>query len=173
MEKQPERSWCLKNWGKAALQNLRMALMVIALAMLTGDAHAIVGSAVVAFKAQTQEQRKLATLRPAFREQVVEMLELARASWPDRRIVITEAYRPQRRQDALYKQGRHVTAVRKSKHTEGLAVDVYFVTTIGGLIIPYEGAPYDELGVIGESVGMRWGGRWKQPFDPGHFEARS
>lgn len=26
------------------------------------------------------------------------------------------------------------------------------------------------IGEIGESVGLRWGGRWKQPYDPGHLE---
>lgn len=26
------------------------------------------------------------------------------------------------------------------------------------------------LGLIGESLGLRWGGRWKVPVDPGHFE---
>lgn len=26
------------------------------------------------------------------------------------------------------------------------------------------------LGAIGEMLGLRWGGRWKKPHDPGHFE---
>jgi len=26
------------------------------------------------------------------------------------------------------------------------------------------------IGMIGESIGLRWGGRWKSPHDPGHFE---
>lgn len=26
------------------------------------------------------------------------------------------------------------------------------------------------LGAIGEGLGLRWGGRWKDPHDPGHFE---
>lgn len=29
---------------------------------------------------------------------------------------------------------------------------------------------WQKVGVIGESLGLRWGGRWKQPHDPGHFE---
>jgi hypothetical protein len=24
--------------------------------------------------------------------------------------------------------------------------------------------------VIGEQLGLRWGGRWRHPYDPGHFE---
>ena len=26
------------------------------------------------------------------------------------------------------------------------------------------------IGEIGESLGLRWGGRWKKPHDPGHLE---
>ena len=26
------------------------------------------------------------------------------------------------------------------------------------------------MGEIGERLGLRWGGRWERPFDPGHFE---
>lgn len=115
------------------------------------------------------EEAKLQTLQPEFRSRVVEMLDLARASWPDKKIVIAEAYRSQARQDRLYKKGAATTTVKKSKHTEGLAVDVYFVDARGA-IIPYGKAPYDELGIIGESVGLCWGGRWKTPFDPGHFQ---
>ena len=29
---------------------------------------------------------------------------------------------------------------------------------------------WDVLGAIGEGLGLRWGGRWFDPHDPGHFE---
>lgn len=29
---------------------------------------------------------------------------------------------------------------------------------------------WKKLGEIGEGLKLRWGGRWKDPFDPGHFE---
>ena len=29
---------------------------------------------------------------------------------------------------------------------------------------------WTKIGLIGEKLGLRWGGRWKQPHDPGHFE---
>ena len=29
---------------------------------------------------------------------------------------------------------------------------------------------WTKIGLIGEKLGLRWGGRWKRPFDPGHFE---
>lgn len=118
---------------------------------------------------QAGEKEKLKELKPEFRRRVVEMLELARVSWPDKKIVIAEAYRSQARQNRLYKKGAATTTVRKSKHTEGLAADIYFVDKTGA-IIPYGKAPYDELGTIAESVGLCWGGRWKTPFDPGHFQ---
>ena len=51
-----------------------------------------------------------------------------------------------------------------------MALDVYFV--YGGKILSYEDAPYKELGELGESLGFEWGGRWKKPFDPGHFQYR-
>lgn len=31
---------------------------------------------------------------------------------------------------------------------------------------------WTRIGLIGEKLGLRWGGRWKQPFDPGHFELK-
>jgi hypothetical protein len=27
-----------------------------------------------------------------------------------------------------------------------------------------------KIGVEGEKLGLRWGGRWRKPYDPGHFE---
>ena len=29
---------------------------------------------------------------------------------------------------------------------------------------------WTKIGLIGEKMGLRWGGRWKKPHDPGHFE---
>jgi hypothetical protein len=29
---------------------------------------------------------------------------------------------------------------------------------------------WSRIGKIGESLGLRWGGRWKDPHDPGHVE---
>ena len=28
------------------------------------------------------------------------------------------------------------------------------------------------IGEIGEALGLRWGGRWRSPYDPGHLELR-
>ncbi len=32
------------------------------------------------------------------------------------------------------------------------------------------GAAWDAIGEVGEAAGLRWGGRWKDPHDPGHLE---
>lgn len=67
-----------------------------------------------------------------------------------------------------------VSWTTRSKHLDGLAID----------IVPYDqydlhgadklkwdnGDPvWTKLGLIGESLGLRWGGRWTQK-DMGHFE---
>jgi hypothetical protein len=114
---------------------------------------------------------KLSQLQPAFREKVERLLEITRAHFTADELMVSETFRPQKRQDMLFKKGKHVTTVKKSKHTLGLAVDIYFVKN--GKILDYGKAPYDEMGEIAESLDMTWGGRWKVPFDPGHFEEKS
>jgi hypothetical protein len=29
---------------------------------------------------------------------------------------------------------------------------------------------WKKVGAVGEQLGLRWGGRWRNPYDPGHFE---
>jgi hypothetical protein len=29
---------------------------------------------------------------------------------------------------------------------------------------------WKKIGMLGERLGLRWGGRWRVPYDPGHFE---
>lgn len=58
--------------------------------------------------------------------------------------------------------------IARSKHQDGLAID----------LCPFKGdeldwdassQSYQHMGLIGESLGLIWGGRWKQR-DMGHFE---
>lgn len=56
----------------------------------------------------------------------------------------------------------------KSKHQYGLAVDV--VPIVNGKAVWDNVVLWRKVGVIGERLGLRWGGRWKHPYDPGHFE---
>ena len=67
------------------------------------------------------------------------------------------------------------SSVQHSRHQDGLAID----------ICPYsqwmeygedklqwrdDDPMWPKLGAIGEALGLRWGGRWRTPHDPGHFE---
>ena len=116
------------------------------------------------------EEEKLNQLTPEAQKVFTEFLKIARKQFPDHNIIVAETYRTQARQDKLYKKGRHVTAVKISNHTRRIAADIYFVE--GGKILAYEKAPYWELGLLGESLGLRCGMRWKTPFDPAHYELR-
>lgn len=69
---------------------------------------------------------------------------------------------------------RGVSWVTRSKHLDGLAIDVcpYSQYQLNGpdkLQWSADDPVWLKLGVIGEALGMRWGGRWKQR-DMGHFE---
>lgn len=70
---------------------------------------------------------------------------------------------------------RKVTKTMDSKHFHGTAFDVALVREGGCTWNLKEDmndndiADYDEIGPIGESVGLTWGGRWSWPDRP-HFQ---
>lgn len=93
------------------------------------------------------------------------------------KIKITDCFRSKAEQDALYAQGRTlpgsiVTNAKGSSyssfHMWGTAFD--FCRNDG------RGAFYDadgffaEVGKIGKSLGLEWGGDWKKPVDKPHFQ---
>ena len=87
---------------------------------------------------------------------------------------ITSGSRSMEEQQALYNQGRTtagkiITNAKpgKSKHNFGKAFDVAFVGKT-----PYpKNFDWTLIGEIGESVGLKWGGRWKgKKVDLLHFE---
>lgn len=70
--------------------------------------------------------------------------------------------------------GAPVTRARAgfSWHNFGRAFDVALASTVGTAMWPPADDPrWAQVGVMGESVGLEWGGRWKVP-DSGHFQAR-
>lgn len=86
--------------------------------------------------------------------------------------MFTSTRRTPEEQAELYAQGRTkpgkiVTYTRKGKHTAGKAFDIAILrdgkpcwdvkVSVNGNEIP----DYEEAGRIGESVGLRWGGRFK------------
>jgi hypothetical protein len=85
-------------------------------------------------------------------------------------IRITEGFRTAERQAELYAQGRTKPGkivtnanVGQSNHERGIAFDIVF-TKLG-----YDG-PWDLVGMLGKSFGLKWGGDWKGFPDRPHFE---
>lgn len=84
-------------------------------------------------------------------------------------IFITETYRPQIRQNELWEQGRTkpgkiVTWTMHSRHTSRRAWDI----ACNGCIL-YDIDTLNKAGAIAKSLGITWGGDWKDPDKP-HFE---
>jgi hypothetical protein len=110
----------------------------------------------------------LHSLHPYFRDKIVELIKACKVQGIE--LAIVESFRTHAKQSEYFGMGRKYTRSKggKSKHQYGLAVDV--VPVVDGV------AQWDDLklwrrvGVIGERMGLRWGGRWKAPFDPAHFE---
>lgn len=96
-------------------------------------------------------------------------------------LIITSTLRTPKEQDELYAQGRQgekknwkvVTNVPYpwSMHNWGLAFDVCVVKNIDGQMkADWNSKEYKRVGEIGKSLGLNWGGDWKEFVDLGHFE---
>jgi len=90
------------------------------------------------------------------------------------KIVISQTLRTKAEQDALYAQGRTktgniITMVQcpSSLHCWGVAFDIAVI--IEGKAV-WDTKYYDAIGPIGESLGLEWGGRWKNFVDRPHFQ---
>lgn len=93
-------------------------------------------------------------------------------------IIITETLRTEARQNDLYAQGRsgprrnwkRVTNARypQSLHSWGLAFD--FAVLIDGKINWQRVDLYNQVGHLGENLGLEWGGRWRTSADRPHFQ---
>lgn len=91
-------------------------------------------------------------------------------------MVLIEGYRTPARQNILASMGPHVTRARafQSYHQHGRAADSAFMRN-GKIVIserdPWAMKGYQQFGVVAESLGLTWGGRWKL-MDFGHVELR-
>src|SRR5688572_24217373 len=56
----------------------------------------------------------------------------------------------------------------KSRHQYGLAVDV--VPIVDSVAVWDNHKLWRKIGLVGEHLGLQWGGRWRVLYDPGHFE---
>jgi peptidoglycan L-alanyl-D-glutamate endopeptidase CwlK len=114
--------------------------------------------------------RKLDDLNPAFKLKVFEFL--ARLNEAGIHVMIVETSRTLAEHLVNVANGKSWT--KRSKHIDGLAIDIcpYELYALHGTdkLQWDNGDPiWPKIGAVGESLGMRWGGRWQQK-DMGHFE---
>lgn len=119
----------------------------------------------------------LNSLDPRFRPIAMELL--ARITEARLAVLIVNTRRTQVEQDAAIRRG--VSWVKRSKHQDGLAIDVapFEIYALHGddkLQWNTHDPVWLKIGAIGEALGLRWGGRFT-PLngigvgkDPGHFE---
>lgn len=92
-------------------------------------------------------------------------------------MVLIEGYRSPQRQEQLAAMGAHVTKVGafRSYHQFGLAADSAFMR-MGQVVIserdPWAMRGYELYGEVSASMGLTWGGGWKNLKDLGHVELR-
>jgi hypothetical protein len=107
-------------------------------------------------------------LHPYFRDKVRQLIARCKAQGIE--LAVVETYRTHAKQNEYKMMGKKYTnsSGGKSKHQYGLAVDV--VPLVNGVAVWDNLLLWRKVGVTGEKLGLRWGGRWKKPYDPGHFE---
>lgn len=110
----------------------------------------------------------LNALHPFFRDKVKELM--IQCEKKGIQLAVVETFRTHAKQNEYKGMGKNYTnsAGGRSKHQYGLAVDV--VPIINGKAVWNNTALWRKVGVTGEKLGLRWGGRWKRPYDPAHFE---
>jgi hypothetical protein len=110
----------------------------------------------------------LKSLHPFFRDRIVQLIANCKRKGIE--LAVVESYRTHTKQSEYYSMGRKYTRSTggKSKHQYGLAVDV--VPVVKGIALWENVTLWKKIGVEGEKLGLRWGGRWRSPYDPAHFE---
>jgi hypothetical protein len=110
----------------------------------------------------------LSALHPYFRDQVIELIANCKAKGIE--LAVVETYRTVAKQNEYKQLGKIYTRSSggRSRHQYGLAVDV--VPVIDSVPSWHNEAVWRKVGAVGEKLGLRWGGRWRHPYDPGHFE---
>ena len=111
---------------------------------------------------------ELNSLHPYFRDQIIELIKQCKAKGIE--LAVVEAYRTPSKQNEYRSMGKKYTrsAGGYSKHQYGLAIDV--VPIVDSIAVWDNLALWKKVGTTGEKLGLRWGGRWRHPYDPGHFE---
>ena len=107
-------------------------------------------------------------LHPYFRDQILELIKQCKANGIE--LAVVESYRTLAKQHEYKSMGKKYTSsgAGRSKHQYGLAIDV--VPMVDSIAVWDNVALWRKVGTVGEKLGLRWGGRWRKPYDPGHFE---
>lgn len=110
----------------------------------------------------------LQSLHPFFRDKIIELIAQCKKKGIE--LAVVETYRTHAKQNEYKAMGKKYTRSvgGRSKHQYGLAVDV--VPVIDSVAQWNNAQLWKKIGVTGERLGLRWGGRWRHPYDPGHFE---
>lgn len=110
----------------------------------------------------------LRALHPYFREKVEDLMRICKAGGIT--LAVVESYRTPAKQAEYYGMGNAYTSTPRgrSRHQYGLAVDV--VPMVDSVAVWNNPKLWKAIGVAGERLGLRWGGRWRVLYDPGHFE---
>ncbi|MBK6006411.1 M15 family metallopeptidase [Ramlibacter ginsenosidimutans] len=121
-----------------------------------------------------RSERNIATLLPEVQPMARMLVQKAAANGIDIRVI--SGLRSYEEQDALYAQGRTapgniVTKARGgySNHNFGIAFDVGVFS--GSKYLP-ESPKYKAVGVLGQELGLEWGGSWTSLVDEPHFQLR-
>ena len=126
----------------------------------------------------SRSESNIATLVPKAQDAARQFLAAALAAMQPNGIIvrIISGTRTYAEQDALYAQGRStsgpiVTNARGgfSNHNFGIAWDIGLFQNDRYLD---ESPYYRQLGPVGESLGLEWGGRWRFEDDP-HYQLKT
>jgi peptidoglycan LD-endopeptidase CwlK len=125
-------------------------------------------------KVDPRSEKTIATLQPEIQGLARSLVQKAAAAGIT--IKIISGLRTYAEQDALYAQGRtkpgkKVTNAKGgySNHNFGLAFDV---GVFKGTAYMPESPDYAKIAPLGKSLGLAWGGDWKNPKDLPHYELR-
>ncbi len=110
----------------------------------------------------------LEALHPFFRDKVAQLISICKEKGIE--LALVETYRTHAKQNEYKTMGKKYTRSGggHSKHQYGLAVDV--VPIVDSVAQWHDIKLWKKVGAVGEQLGLRWGGRWRNPYDPGHFE---
>ncbi|MEG0343052.1 MAG: M15 family metallopeptidase, partial [Acinetobacter sp.] len=123
----------------------------------------------------TMVDRKWDKMHPSYKQRLLMVFKIMKERH-GYEMVLLEGYRSPERQTRL--SGNTATTLAKayqSYHQFGLAADIAFKRD-GKVVIserdPWAWKGYQLYGVVAESVGLTWGGRWTRIHDYGHTEFR-